>query len=345
MVRRVSMRLRLVLLAAFAVASGVGVVMWAGAAPSWNVPQTLHYQGRLLDAAGAPVAGTAPITFRIWNDATSIDPADQLWWETLDVELDASGFFEVTLGATSGRGFPADLFEAGPRWLGIEPRSSGELSPRQLVQSVPYALRAGVASGLAEGADIRADSLVLGGADLATELADLRSRLAALEAGIPWTSITGRPGWLVTSGTVVRTQVFRWFGLPNDTGTSVTTATWTTISRRVAEFTPAHTGFEGSPVGTTRRYRLFVHYSTIMPGVAPDGIELRLLCESGWASATLALMGWNADPAFLFAAYSTPFDPPSCLWSRVQARVRVDLYPSLVGYLYAVDLLAEDVVP
>jgi len=142
------------------------------------------------------------MTFRIWNDATSIDPGDQLWWETLDVELDASGFFEVTLGATAGRELPSGLFEGEPRWLGIEPRSSGELSPRQLVQSVPYALRAGVASGLAAGADIEADSLRIGGTDVMARLASMESRLAMLEAGIPWTSITGRPEWLTTSGTV-----------------------------------------------------------------------------------------------------------------------------------------------
>ncbi|MDI7267231.1 MAG: hypothetical protein QME96_04490 [Myxococcota bacterium] len=344
MVKRFVMRKSVVVVAVAAVAVAVGVVMYATAAPSWDVPQTLHYQGRLLDSSGAPVTGTVPITFRIWADETSIAPAYLLWADMVSVNLDASGFFEVSLGATAGRELPSGLLEGEPRWLGIEPRTSGELSPRQLVQSVPYALRAGMASGLARNADIEAATLTVSGVDPMARIADLESRLAMLEAGVPWTSITGRPGWLVTSGTVVRTQIFRWFGLPDDVQQTVTSSAWTTIGRLVEYLSDGYLGFDGAPAGTARRYRLRVHYSTY--GAGGCQVEFRVVC-TGWASPPLSLSySSDAGTRFIFASWSPAFGLTAGSWASVQARLPGGTCPPSGGaYVYGVDLLAEDVVP
>ena len=333
---------------------GIGLGVYAWAAPSWDVPQTLHYQGRLLDAAGHPVTGTVPMTFRIWNDATSIAPADLLWVETISADLDESGFFEVTLGATAGHELPSDLFEGEPRWLGIEPRSSGELSPRQAIQSVPYALRAGVASGLAEGAEIRADTLTLAGTDIAAELADLRSRVATLEAGIPWTSITGVPTWPLPSGTVVRMMTFRWVDDPVTLGPTDTT--WAQIGQR-AQGTLGEQ-FVGWPFpdglpGTSRQYRLRIHYTNTTTCSAYAAAMRIINYTSGTpcASTTVMFTARGADSDYRSARTSEPLGGSlSCPPHQVlQARIPIDLFPPGctpgTTIIYAVDLIAEDVVP
>jgi len=178
-------------LACMLVASGVAIYVLA--APAWDVPRLLACEGKLADAAGAPVTGDKTITFRIWDDATSKDAAHKLWDETLTVSFGAGGEFHAALGATAGDELPATLFQGGSRWLGMEVGSSadaaGELAPRMLLQPVPWALAAGESARLAAGTDLD-DGKIGGGrvGDLVSTLqggvTTLTGTVTALEAQV-----------------------------------------------------------------------------------------------------------------------------------------------------------------
>ena len=114
----------------------------APAAVVADVASTLNYQGRLTEPGGAPLDGTFPMRFQIYNDAT----AGTLLWDSgtasVNVVVDR-GLFNVGLSVT-----PA-AFDGQGLWLRIY--VNGEwLSPRQALLPVPYAL------SLKPGAQIRA---------------------------------------------------------------------------------------------------------------------------------------------------------------------------------------------
>jgi hypothetical protein len=105
------------------------------------VPGVLTEQGRLFDAAGAPLQGTASFQFAVYATATGGAP---LWTETQTIALDA-GYFSAELGTVTP--FPPGVWNGAVRYLGITVGSDPEQSPRQATQSVPYALVAGDAVG------------------------------------------------------------------------------------------------------------------------------------------------------------------------------------------------------
>ena len=100
-----------------------------------NVPQTIDYQGRLADSDGNYLNGVVTMIFLIFNVETYGTP---LWIETQDVSI-ANGIFHVQLGSVSA--FPGTLFDGADRWLELV--VGGEtLSPRTIVASVPYSIKA-----------------------------------------------------------------------------------------------------------------------------------------------------------------------------------------------------------
>lgn len=107
------------------------------AAPSPATPPLVGYQGRVLDALGAPVNGNVALGFALFA-ASAGGPA--LWSETHPSVGVVDGVYNVDLGSV----VPLDpALLAGPeRWL--EVTVNGEtLAPRQRFTSAPYALRAG----------------------------------------------------------------------------------------------------------------------------------------------------------------------------------------------------------
>ncbi len=100
-----------------------------------NVPQTIDYQGRLADSDGNYLNGVLTVNFLIYNVEIG---GTALWNETQDVSM-SNGIFHVQLGSVSA--FPGTLFDNADRWL--ELIVGGEtLSPRTLVASVPYSIKA-----------------------------------------------------------------------------------------------------------------------------------------------------------------------------------------------------------
>ena len=117
----------------------------------------IRYQGRLVDSAGSPLTTPQTLTFRLYTDATALDPNCQdqtgpcLWEEQQPAVSVTNGQFSVLLGSQTA--FPSSLNWSQPLWLEIQvtdPQNPTEppMSPRQPITSVPLALRAEVAEGL-----------------------------------------------------------------------------------------------------------------------------------------------------------------------------------------------------
>jgi hypothetical protein len=107
--------------------------------PNQSVPLVINYQGQLTDPSGQIVAdGTYTMTFSLYDDATA---GNLLWTETSVVTV-TDGLFNVLLGSPSSP-LAADMFPGNPRWLGVQvDPDANEMTPRQLLTSVPYAIRA-----------------------------------------------------------------------------------------------------------------------------------------------------------------------------------------------------------
>jgi hypothetical protein len=107
-----------------------------------QAPTTMMYQGRLTNASGAPITTATSVVFSIYSAATGGSAA---WTETKSITPDAQGFFTTELGSTTALG--PTLFTGPKLYLGIKVGSDAEMTPRQILGSVPYAQRDGGAMG------------------------------------------------------------------------------------------------------------------------------------------------------------------------------------------------------
>jgi hypothetical protein len=109
------------------------------------VPAVTKFAGILMDGNGKPISGITGVTFSLYKDEQG---GAALWMETQNVTPDKNGHYSVVLGSTSAHGLPSDIFASGEaRWLGVQPEGQNE-SPRVLLVSVPYALKAADAQTL-----------------------------------------------------------------------------------------------------------------------------------------------------------------------------------------------------
>jgi hypothetical protein len=100
-----------------------------------GAPQLVNVQGLLTNSGDEPVAdGTYEVTFAIYDDDNS---GSALWTEVRNVTTE-DGLFTIILGETSP--LPESLFDIAELWLGITVSGDTEMTPRQRLTSVPYAL-------------------------------------------------------------------------------------------------------------------------------------------------------------------------------------------------------------
>jgi len=107
-----------------------------------GVPQLINYQGRLMDDAGVPVTGNVEMHFKLFD--SEIDGTPLLTILQTNVQV-TNGLYNVLLGSgTVLPGVEPDLksvFEKHPQvYLAVSVDNGDDLSPRQLITSVPYAL-------------------------------------------------------------------------------------------------------------------------------------------------------------------------------------------------------------
>lgn len=119
---------------------------------SAEVPQLLHYQGQLADQNDVALQGEHTVTFRIYDTATG---GTELWSESHPITLPRTGIFSVVLGSLTSLG-TLD-FNRSPLYLAIEVDGEGEMSPRQRLTSVIYAINAKTLQGVDASQLLRAD--------------------------------------------------------------------------------------------------------------------------------------------------------------------------------------------
>ncbi len=116
------------------VATLAAVGLWNGSALAADpVPQTLTQQGRILDSDGNPISSKVHFVFSVYAKATG---GTALYSEEQDITLD-DGYFSTQLGVK------ADLYDGSTRYLGVTVGNDDEMTPRQTISSVPYAILAG----------------------------------------------------------------------------------------------------------------------------------------------------------------------------------------------------------
>jgi hypothetical protein len=107
------------------------------AAPAFAQPVTMVYQGTLNGLGGDPVTSNVSMTFKIFDAATA---GSQLWTETVNADVQ-NGYFTVVLGQTQA--LVESLFPSNAdRFLSVT-IGGDELTPRQALGSVPWALVCG----------------------------------------------------------------------------------------------------------------------------------------------------------------------------------------------------------
>jgi len=118
-----------------------------------SVPSLMNYQGVLSDpTTGDPVPdGDYDIRFALYGVASG---GTALWTETQTVTVE-TGLFNVLLGSVNPLS-PDDF--TGATYLGVKVGADAEMTPRQQVVSVPYAIHAQQASGLASGTTVSGTS-------------------------------------------------------------------------------------------------------------------------------------------------------------------------------------------
>ncbi len=186
-------------------AAGAVLLVGLGASsPAAAVPMALDEQGRLFDAAGSPVVGQAIFVFTLYDAATGGAP---LWTETQAVTMDG-GYFSARLGEVTP--LPAGAFDGTKRYLGVAVNGDAEMTPRQAIVSVPYALVADNATG-----DLTPRTVSVGGATVIDAAGKWVGSRAGL-AGPPGPA--GAPGNAGPQGATGATGVSGATGAPGPQG-------------------------------------------------------------------------------------------------------------------------------
>ena len=112
-----------------------------------STPQLINYQA-IVSGPSGPLDSTVTVIFTIW-DAPNM--GTNLWSETHNSLVISEGKLSVLLGSTTP--ITDQLFSDTGRYLGIKIGGDNELSPRNRLLSVPYALRLETIDG-ATGGDV-----------------------------------------------------------------------------------------------------------------------------------------------------------------------------------------------
>ncbi len=179
-----------------------------------QAPGRIGYQGRLLKGDGNPEAGTLSITFSVFAQSSGSQPA--LWTETQTVAL-TDGYYAVVLGDQAA--FTPNVFDGGERFLELS-IGGAALSPRQRIDSVPYALTCTNLSG----GTIDASSISVGGVSVIDSSGKLTSNAFALGSGLSYSSGTLSLVSGCSPGQVLQASASGWVCAANGSVMSVTAA-------------------------------------------------------------------------------------------------------------------------
>jgi hypothetical protein len=102
----------------------------AGIASATTVTQFINYQGELTDSSGNPLTGTYSITIKLYEV-----PSGGTVLAAMQANLPCkNGVFTTPVA------IPSDFYDGRALWLGITVGSDPEMTPRQEIRPVPYAI-------------------------------------------------------------------------------------------------------------------------------------------------------------------------------------------------------------
>nr|MBN2277965.1 hypothetical protein [candidate division Zixibacteria bacterium] len=155
-----------------------------------QVPQTINYQGHLLDDLGSPVSGSVAMTFSIYDEASG---GTQIWTQSFPAVNVVEGGFTVILG--DGDPIEPDVFNSSDRWL--EVIVDGQpINPRVKLTSMPYAQKVATIEGAQAGSITGTFKITPG--TKSDMMAPLHTGTPLVEIGPNFTvdATNGRPGSL-----------------------------------------------------------------------------------------------------------------------------------------------------
>ena len=170
-----------------------------------GVPQLLNYQGKLTNSLGKPVDGSKQMIFE-FHDAAVDGNLLGGFSETQHVVV-TRGVFNVLIGSATEGGVPVSVFDGTSVYLSVRLEWQ-ELSPRQRIASVAYAIRSAQADNAsqAESASHADDAGSLNGvpaSEIQAALADLQARVLALTRRLPLAPMCLVPAGTFTTSTSV----------------------------------------------------------------------------------------------------------------------------------------------
>jgi hypothetical protein len=133
----------LVMIGLLVAAQSVGALPLARTqtAPDAASTGTIAYQGRLADAAGAPLTGTYNMIFRLYAAGTGGTPLWSEQWTGSNGVKVSDGLFNVMLGSLTAMPQSA-IAGRNQLFLGITVGTDDEMQPRVQLGSVPFAVQA-----------------------------------------------------------------------------------------------------------------------------------------------------------------------------------------------------------
>jgi hypothetical protein len=177
----------LLLVLAFSLALAATLHAQAPGSASPGFPGTINYQGMLRQPDGKPVAdGPYAITVAIYDAVTGGAP---IHTETFNRTTVRDGIFNVVLGADANNPLKQSVFDHAPLYMGIKVGEDSEMTPRQRVHAVPWALQAAAITPGVTLNDLKVNNLTAAGTT------SIRG-IASISAISGTTSITG---WLSLS--------------------------------------------------------------------------------------------------------------------------------------------------
>ena len=201
---------------AFAVAAGAALpCVAAGAA--------FTYQGVIKEVGGAtPSVKNRAIEFRIYDSPTG---GQVLWGRAYNVLLDENGLFNTAL--TDAAGTEIDGVESAglakvladnagtTLYIGLTvDNSSGEISPRQALLAVPYAIHASDAASSSGAFVVEGKTTLKGGLEVSAGQVSVGS-LTATNLVVDGTVQVGTSGEFKGYGTIPVGGIIRWSGAAN----------------------------------------------------------------------------------------------------------------------------------
>ena len=126
---------------------------------AFAVPLQLTQQGRMIDSNGLSITGLHILTFRVYDDLTA---GNMLWEDYMTTDFN-NGYYASVLGSdVQNNPLDSAVLSLYPLYLEVQLDNNSPLSPRQSINSTPYAQIAGIAESV-EGGTVNADEVSING--------------------------------------------------------------------------------------------------------------------------------------------------------------------------------------